>query len=348
MLKQETIGHSRFPHEQYWPPVNAANEFSLTLNELLALNMGELTDKLQEIISATHNEELVNKYLAEIYSLYYGYKDAPRIDFWEKPETFSRIEFIKLTLEDFFINTLLKSRYELPEISCAAQVGDYLRFFVEHNYGVSHAFFDFVADEMSEQQMKEFLLLEVIRNEIVDDEVALMVPGLQYSMKQVVVSNLWDECGNGAIDNFHTNWLRRLLTAHDEWSNILTYRAEQKPWVASISSNSFNAVLTTRFKCHRAYGHFMTTEAWVAPHFKKILQGMDRLGITDQNVRVYFDAHMRIDPHHAEEMIEGLLKNTPELAQVVLYDIIKGAHQAAMAGEMMYDKLLEYFRGNGH
>jgi hypothetical protein len=50
----------------------------------------------------------------------------------------------------------------------------------------------------------KFLLLETIRNEVVDDEVAMMIPSLQHSMKQVMSSNLWDECGNGNIDNFHT------------------------------------------------------------------------------------------------------------------------------------------------
>ncbi|VVM20018.1 hypothetical protein BSPWISOXPB_5494 [uncultured Gammaproteobacteria bacterium] len=50
---------------------------------------------------------------------------------------------------------------------------------------------------MTKNEWVEFLLLETIRNEVVDDEVAMMIPGLQHSMKQVMSSNLWDECGNG-------------------------------------------------------------------------------------------------------------------------------------------------------
>jgi hypothetical protein len=91
---------------------------------------------------------------------------------------------------------------------------------------------------------------------------------------QVMSSNLWDECGNGNIDNFHTTWLRRLLKSLNKDNDIIEYR-KTKPWFTSITSNSLNSLLTTVGGVYRAYGHFLITESWVAPHFTKMLIGME-------------------------------------------------------------------------
>ena len=196
---------------------------------------------------------------------------------------------------------------------------------------------------MTNEQWREFLLLEVIRNEVVDDEVAMMVPGLQHAMKQVISSNLWDECGNGNIDNFHTTWLRMLVSSLGSCEDVIKYR-KTKPWFSSITSNSFNYLLTTPGKGLVAYGHFFITESWVAEHFTKMLFGMNRVGLISKNTQIYFSSHKIIDKFHTIEILTGMRNMQPRLSHSELVEIVNGAHQAIAAGTLMYNHLIDYFK----
>ncbi|VVH59981.1 hypothetical protein BSPWISOX_3043 [uncultured Gammaproteobacteria bacterium] len=230
-----------------------------------------------------------------------------------------------------------KVSYNSVDLCC-----DFLEDLTNHNKGLNHSFFDYTESKMTKNEWVEFLLLETIRNEVVDDEVAMMIPGLQHSMKQVMSSNLWDECGNGNIDNFHTTWLRRLLKSLNKDNDIIEYR-KTKPWFTSITSNSLNSLLTTVGGVYRAYGHFLITESWVAPHFTKMLIGMENVGLTSKDTQLYFIAHKTIDPFHAAEMLSGIRKMKPQLEKKELKEIVSGACQAVAAGSVMYDELEKYF-----
>ena len=56
--------------------------------------------------------------------------------------------------------------------------------------------------------------------------------------------------------------------------------------------------------------------------------------------------HLKIDPYHTNEMLIAIAKNKPALNSNQLCDIVKGVHQAVAAGEMMYNILLDYFKGS--
>jgi hypothetical protein len=83
--------------------------------------------------------------------------------------------------------------------------------------------FDFIETKASKEAIIEFIRLEVLRKEVVDNEVALIVVGLQDNMKKVMVSNLWDECGNENLNKFHTYWLRQLINILLNWNNFIQY-----------------------------------------------------------------------------------------------------------------------------
>jgi hypothetical protein len=42
-------------------------------------------------------------------------------------------------------------------------------------------------------------------------------------------------------------------------------------------------LLTTVGGVYRAYGHFLITASWVAPHFTKMLIGMENVGLTSKD-----------------------------------------------------------------
>lgn len=348
MLKIKRVGETVINPFPVWPPLN---NFDLKkkseLVELLAIPSGQLRHELISLRSRKdlHAERIMNS-LGILYAHFYNYQDAPDLSGIDDGE--AHLVRVKRIMEEEMIAHILG--VNVPQTSDfdsdQGKVVDHLEHLSLDNRGVLHPFFEYVADEMPIEQMKEFLWLEVIRNEVVDDEVAMLVPSLQHSMKQVIASNLWDECGNGKIDGFHTTWLVRLLSSQDEWQDFMTYR-ETRPWFSMCTSHSFNSLLTTPGCSYHAYGTFLINESWVADHFERILRGMDRVNIFDDDRRVYFDAHYKIDRQHRLEMIEGLRQQYPALAQPRLREVLEGAYQAIFAGVVMYDNLLAYFRDGG-
>lgn len=346
MLKLRRVGITDINPFPVWPPFVSA-ESDPELKALLATPSADIRLELEGLRGdRERHAHRVMLPLGALYAHYYGYRDAPDISGVE--DGHAQVMRVKRILEDEMIARIFA--FSPPDTAHfdddQDKVADYFTALSLDNPGVKHPFFDYVEHEMTMEEMREFLWLEVIRNEVVDDEVAMLVPGLQHSMKQVVASNLWDECGNGRIDNFHTTWLVRLLSHDDQWAEFMEYR-ETRPWFTMCTSHSFNALLSTPGRGLAAYGTFLINESWVADHFLQILKGMDRLGIEDQDRRIYFDAHYKIDQHHRLEMIEGLRQQYPPLEQPQLREVILGAHQAITAGERMYDALLDYFKAGG-
>lgn len=346
MLKIRRIGSTEIMPFPVWPPLPPNEQRTdIDLVKLLNTPSDLILQELEE--SRAHSEELAKKVmlpLAHLYAHFFDYQDAPDIS--SIKEGHAQIIRVKRILEDEMVAHIFK--FSPPDTSSfdydQHQVADYFVKLSLENHSVKHPFFDYIEHEMNAEQMKSFLFLEVIRNEIVDDEVAMLVPGLQHSMKQVVASNLWDECGNGRIDNFHTTWLVQLLSYQDQWDEFMKYR-ENRPWQSMCTSHSTCSLLTTPGRNYAAYGSFLINESWAASHFDQILKGMDRLGIKDRARRIYFENHYKIDQHHGLELIEGLRQQAPVLSQKQLREVILGAHQAITAGKKMYDALHRHFSG---
>jgi len=284
----------------------------------------------------------VHDSLGFIYAYVYGYADSPC---WLRSDVDLETDLLtaKLLLEREMIERWLEPCpvAAIPDQRAAA---DHLRELAGGNPGVLHPLFDYLRDDVSREAMIEFLRLEVCRNEVVDDEVALLVCGLQGNMKKVMVSNLWDECGNGQLAQFHTYWLRRLLEGLSDWDALQEYRATRKPWFSTLTSNSLNSLLTRPGYKLRAYGHFLITEGWVEAHFERILAGLERVGLNQGDVAVYFQAHFKIDPHHTEEMLEGIEFQIPALSPEEAAEVVQGAHQAVAAGVAQYERVLRHLQ----
>lgn len=345
MLNISKIGLNSFEKFPSWPPVHAYTRHDAkVIVPLLKMTSAELRNDLAKSrVNMDRHANTIFHLLGILYAHFYGYVDAPLIDQVEDFE--ANIVRVKRILEDEMVHQIFKpdsSNISQHAKSTQATV-DYLRDLSKNNPGVNHVFFDYIKDEISFDDMRKFLWFETMRNEVVDDEVAMLIPGTQHAMKQVLSSNLWDECGNGKIDGFHTSWLIRLIANNNQWSNFLEFR-KTRPWFSMATSHSFNSFLTTPGRNFAAYGTFLINESWVIPHFVKILAGMDRLGIDDEDVRIYFEAHCKIDDHHSAELIEGILKQSPELTEAQRTDVLVGAHQAIASALVMYSNMLNYFK----
>lgn len=327
---------------RYWPPVHAFSGLDAGLADFVTMARDE---QKRFLASRRHDADLagetLHRYLADIYSYALGYRDGACATGSDDALEID-LQRAKIALERELLDNWLRPPALPSGIETAEEAVSYLDALVTENPGVEHEFFRFLEEEASREAMETFLQCEVVRNEVVDDEVAMLVVGLQGKLKAVVAANLWDECGHGKLRQFHTFWLRRLLSATDGWERVLDYRANAQPWFSRITSN-VNAMLLSRPPYSlMAYGCFLLFESWVAPHFARVLRGMDRLGMSSHHVRIYFEAHVRIDPMHSRELLDGILQQTPPLQPGELGQIVLGAHLAVAAGTTQYDRMLPY------
>jgi hypothetical protein len=329
-------------YEHHWPPVAPFAGFSAELTNFL----NSPADTQERILAGlrhdtTEHGRFLHENLAELYAYNFGYRDGScTFDVNDALEIgmFRARVALERELFDHWMTP-----EPVPAHTDQLAAADYLDELAETNPGVGHPLFDFLRDEANLAQLHRFLQADLIRNEVVDDEVALLVVGLQGMQKAVAAANLWDECGRGKLENFHTYWLRRLLTATDGWDRLYAYRTGH-PWFARFTSNTNAALLTRPARKLEAYGCFLVFESWVAPHFIAVLCAMDRLGIVDEDIRIYFGAHVKIDPRHSQELSDGLRMQRPELTKEELHKVVYGAHLAASAGKRQFDHMLDYLR----
>lgn len=287
--------------------------------------------------------ETLHQFLDVISAYIFGYDDSPCVgkldDALESQLLCAKIQFERELL-DHWLPVVAE-----PDIASQGEAASYIRHLALDNPARSHRLFDFIESEATVDALRIFLRTEAMRNEVVDDEVALCVAGLQGPMKLAIVSNLWDECGRGRLDNFHTYWLRRLLDVTDDWQGLRRYRTQERPWFAQITTNVFNVFLSRPGLRLCGYGWFAMNESWVAPHFEKIVRGLTRTGLYNSEVGVYFDAHIRIDPVHTSELLGALEVQEAQLSKQQVRAILRGAHAALAATCAQYDRMHRYLQG---
>jgi Iron-containing redox enzyme len=332
-------------YRHYWPPVSdcPGGDGDGGFASFIGASADDQKTRLAESrMDPEAHGRIVHGYLGSLYADCFGYRDSPLAQAADDQAEVARFRG-RLQLERELLERWIDPQ-PLPELGDQVGVADYLDVLAATNPGFGHPLFTFLRDEATREQLELFLWTDLIRNEVVDDEVALLVVGLQGMQKAVAAGNLWDECGRGQLDNFHTYWLRRMLEESGGWDDLKSYR-QQHPWFARITSNLFNALLTRPARKQMAYGCFFIFESWVEPHFRAILGGMRRVGLTAPDLTVYFAAHVAIDPRHSRDLSKGLRQQQPPLDAQERHDVAYGAHLAVRAGQRQFDHMLDYLSG---
>jgi Iron-containing redox enzyme len=334
---------NRMPPLQHreWPPVPAYTGLPRAFEEFCRLGHAEQQAHLVALRAdpATHGETL-HRFLSVVSSYLFGYADSPTFRRADDALELAILQ-AKMVLERELLDHWLDVGDHPTGLDPHEAVA-YLRRLRDDNSCVAHPLFDYIERDASHQAIRMFLRNEVTRNEVVDDEVAMMLVGLQGPMKLAISSNLWDECGRGRLTNFHTYWLRRLLEHTSDWDDLVRYREGVRPWFTQITTNVFNILLTRPGLRLMAYGWFLINESWVAPHFAKILTGIERVGLDVDDVTIYFAAHMTIDPRHTDELTGAIAAQEPPLSTVEADQVVRGAHLAIAANKAQYDLMAGY------
>jgi Iron-containing redox enzyme len=337
---QITIPNQKIPtlQKHYWPSVNSFVGFNKDFAHFLSISPDKqhcLLNDLRKDIE--RHGQFLHDSLASVYDYYLGYRNSSC--FLKTDENLERqLLNAKLTLEAELIENVMHSE-PIPERLSQREAAEYLNILAIDNSGISHPLFDYLKNAPRKIQLC-FAQHELMRNEVVDDEVSLLVAGLQGLLKIVTASNLWDECGRGKLVYAHTYWLRRMLEATD-WQELKDYR-QNSPWFSKITSNLFMMLLTRPGFKLSAYGYFLISESAVAPHFEKILIGLNKAGLTQEDITIYFNAHLKIDKYHGQELVDAVRYQEPSLIQQEIDLLLWGAHVYIAASTTQYDRMLTY------
>jgi hypothetical protein len=326
-------------HRQ-WPPVVPFSAFDEEFRLFLDSGLEGQKSFLERLrADPVVHRATVHRMLSPVYAYLFGYPDSPayhrRDDGLE-----ARLLQSKLVLEAELLDFVME-RPEIPASRSQEELAAWLRNVTVGNAGVCHRLYDYLAEDAGRQALREFVYHEIVRNEVVDDEVALLATGLQGLPKTAVAINFFDEVGRGRLRHAHTYWLRQYLSANRDWDGLRKFRA-RRPWFSGLSSNVFNMLLTRPGMKPAALGYFTVSESWVSPHFNKLLIGMGRVGVTKGDI--YFTAHARLDPFHAEELIVAIEAQRPRLTAEEIRQIHFGAALAVACGVETYDAMLTYLQ----
>jgi hypothetical protein len=337
------IDRPQIPDLQHheWPVVGEHVEPDLAVRRLLA--KAAAFHEIEVDSDDAESSQLLHDALAYVYAYWFGYRDgacflAPDAAFEQ------RLCSAKVALEGALFRSWLAVEpvpRNLSREDCAA----YLHSWVRYNPGVRHPLFDYIAQDATRDELEEFLFSEVTHNDVRDDELALLLVGLQGALKATVAASLWDECGNGQLERFRSYALRRLLHARERRQRLRRYRSSGQPWFARITSNTFKCLVTRPALRYAAYGSLLNDQSWARPHCLSILQGLKRVGLATEDTGAYFTARIEGDPRRADELLEAIRMQVPELSSLVLDQIVYGAHLSVAAGLAQYQRMLEYLSG---
>ena len=334
--------------DHHWPPVNAFRGFDWEFSNYLVLPPSEQDLFIRNLFDTMPQdaEKTLNRLLGTVSAYLYGYQDSP-LHLQVDRDAELAMQRAKLTLEGDLLCVYTPSDNEIPNIKSQDEFVEYLVGLVQDNPGREHPLFSYIEVDAQKNGLLVFLLNEVIRNEVFDDEMALLTVGLPGKMKAVAAENLWDEVGRGKLHNFHTSWLQDLLDAEGAGEVLRDYRGRPERWHFLISTNLMNAFLTRPGLKYRAYGATIVLESVVEPHFRRIIAGMERVGLRNRATQSYFRNHIAIDPRHTADLIDAVVQQAPTLPLTALREIVIGASSAVKGICRQYDLTLEYLWGLG-
>jgi hypothetical protein len=151
-----------------WPPVPPYSGLDPDLRTFLALPLADQRQMLAALRNTPeHYGRVLHDGLATCCSYHYGYPDSPccqRLD--------DALEVQLPQAELVLGNELLTYSLDpmpIPPRLTQADAAAYLHALAQHNPGVTHPLFDYLATAAPQPVLETVLYLEIMRNEFVDD-----------------------------------------------------------------------------------------------------------------------------------------------------------------------------------
>ena len=160
----------------------------------------------------------------------------------------------------------------------------------------------YLADHAEYRQLVEFLTLEGGPDGGFDDLVAACQIGLSGEPKLELARNYWDEMGDGAAADVHTELHRRLSRA----MGITAVPRVHQP-VEALERAALGSVLATnRALQPEMVGALGLIELQAGPRCRKVLEAFRRLEAPAEAF-AFYEVHATVDPRHGKDWVDHVV-----------------------------------------
>lgn len=206
---------------------------------------------------------------------------------------------------------------------------EFIRDLCASNSFAGHALFDFLEHEADHGQIVDFFLHEATLVLRFCDLIVLSLLGADEDVRSELAVNFWDEVGEGAYQNRHTELFKRLLryTGVDMPEEQLTSEglSERLDWPGLAGYNLYVYFGLHRRNYFRYIGGMGVAEYMDPPQYLKVLRGCRRVGLTDRKALAYYAGHAELDIEHGEawftKVMGPLVRKYPETR----HEMVQGA-----------------------
>jgi hypothetical protein len=159
------------------------------------------------------------------------------------------------------------------------------------------------------------------------DPWAMVIPSLRGEAKAGLIDVLLDEYGWGRYDHMHSTVYERLMDRLGLETGYDAY-LERTSWQFLAIMNYQGMLARHRRLCRRMYGYIYLVEAESPAAMRTYLATYDRLGVTDPDVRRFYDLHVTADADHQrvalDEMIVPVVRAEPEARHEIARGVVGG------------------------
>jgi hypothetical protein len=204
--------------------------------------------------------------------------------------------------------------------------------------GQNDTLFLWLADHVSESQMRWFIQQEVAGEAGFEDLVALTQIRMPVQAKLEMARNYWDEMGRGSEKSMHGP----MLDATVRELNISDNTADTAVWEALALGNMLLAAAFNRRYAYHSVGALGAVELTAPTRSVWVAKALQKLNISKSG-SLYFKIHSTVDIRHSRdwnrEVIASLVDGDPCVAQA----IAEGALMRLNAGARCFDRYRREF-----
>ncbi len=233
----------------------------------------------------------------------------------------------------FLDNARMHTNPWLEDIPCAP--ADFIAWFEalkQSGPGQQHDFFDWLAEECTDEEMRWFLNQEVAGEAGFEDLVAYTQIKLPSTAKLEMARNYWDEMGRGKPKAMHGPLLGRMVE-----ELTLAPSVDNTVWEALALANTMVGLAINRPFAFQSLGALGVIELTAPDRARKVAEGMRRLDYNPK-VRAYFDLHSVIDLHHSKDWNRNVFLPLLEEKPYLNISIAEGAIMRLQCGEACFER----------
>lgn len=208
---------------------------------------------------------------------------------------------------------------------------------------VGHPLFDFLANDATYAQLREFFRQESPLDLYFADILISLAPGVYGRPKLEIAQNFWDEMGAGDLTKTHRalrlEMMERIdIPDSDHEVNIDDFLLEE-----IALANAYFVAATVRSYATQLTGMLLAVESMAPGRLAKQIEGWRRVGLGDEDM-VYLLEHTVVDVEHAadwmQEVIAPILAERPEATREITLGVLR---RLDIAGRIC-DRMVPYLQ----